>query len=152
MKNINSLFLFGILSIIALGFSACSDDDEITNASDLIGLWEPTHAEGYEIWEGDKETWDFDINASTNNADYERIEFLSDGACKSYYYSNGWKSYSEKVTYHLKGNKVIMRDTTEEVTYEYTIVSLTSTRLILERRETGDGEDYYEKVTYKKVD
>lgn len=152
MKNINSLFLWAILSLITLGFSACSDDDEITNASDLTGLWEPIHAEGYDIWEGKKETWDFDINASTNNADYDRIEFFSDGTCKGYYYSNGWKSYSEKVTYHLKGNKLIVKDTIEETTDELTIVSLTSTRLILERRETGDGDDYYEKVTYKKID
>lgn len=43
MKKINFLFLFGLLSVMMFGFSACSDDDDkdvaIGNSS-IVGVWE----------------------------------------------------------------------------------------------------------------
>ena len=43
MKKLNFLFLFGLLSVIALSISACSDDDDKEVAagnSSIVGVWE----------------------------------------------------------------------------------------------------------------
>ena len=42
MKKTYFLFLLGLMSIMAFGFSACSDDDEKEpeSSSALIGTWE----------------------------------------------------------------------------------------------------------------
>lgn len=149
MKKVNLLFLLGLFSIMTFSFSACSDDDEIGNASELLGLWEPIHAEGYEISGGEKETWNEDVDAASNYADYNRVEFLDGGIYNSYYYSNGWKVDIENGTYQLNGKKLHVSH--EEGSYELTIVSLTSTQMILEAKESWNGEEFYEKVTYEKI-
>ena len=152
MKKINLLLLFGVLSIMTFGFSACSDDgDEIGNASELLGLWEPIHAEGYEIFDGERDAWDEDVNAASNDADYNRVEFLDGGIYNNYYYYNGWKKDVANGVYKLNGKKLVVRNDEEEETYELTIVSLTSTQLILETKESWGDEEFYEKVTYKKI-
>ena len=150
MKKVNLLFLLGLFSIMTFSFSACSDDDEISNASELLGLWEPVHAEGYETFDGEKRTWNEDVDAASNYADYNRVEFLDDGIYNSYYYSDGWKLYiSGSGTYQLKGKKVHV--SSEDEAYEITVVSLTSTQMILEAKESWEGEEFYEKVTYARV-
>lgn len=44
MKKLNFLFLFGLLSVMMLSISACSDDDDDENVpignSSIIGVWE----------------------------------------------------------------------------------------------------------------
>lgn len=149
MKKVNLLFLLGLFFTMTFSFSACSDDDEISNASDLLGVWDPIHAEGYEISDGEKETWNKNVDATSNLADYNRVEFLDGGIYNSYYYSNGWKVDIENGTYQLNGKKIHISH--EEGTYDLTIVSLTSTQMILEAKESWDGEEFYEKVTYEKI-
>lgn len=40
MKKINYLWLFGLLAVTILGFTACSDDDEGPGSSaELVGTW-----------------------------------------------------------------------------------------------------------------
>lgn len=43
MKKLNFLFLFGLLSVMILSISACSDDDDkevATGNSSIVGTWE----------------------------------------------------------------------------------------------------------------
>lgn len=41
MKKINFLFLFGLLSVMMFGFSACSDDKDVAiGNSSIVGVWE----------------------------------------------------------------------------------------------------------------
>ena len=149
MKKFNLFFLFGLISIITFSFSSCSDDDDIGNTSELLGLWEPIHAEGYSIYDGEKDTWNKDVDAASSHGEYNRLEFLNGGIYNSYAYYNGWEVEIENGTYQLKGNK--LHATHEEGTFVNTVISLTSTRMILESKENWDGEEYYEKITFAKI-
>ncbi|WP_455624168.1 lipocalin family protein [Parabacteroides sp.] len=154
MKRISLICLLGILMIVPGFFSACSDDkDEIGKTSDLVGIWEPVHTEGYETYKGEKDSWNMNINYSDyDTEDYPRVEFMEGGTYNSYYYNKGkWTLYLVNGQYQIKGNKLRMKDAEEEEEYVVTIVSLSSSQLILEVTEHWDGEEYYEKVTYKRV-
>lgn len=152
MKKINFLWLVGIFMLLPISLVSCSDDDEegVGNKSDLIGLWEPIHIEGYEIYDGEKETWNEDLN-EVDRGGYYQLEFLDGGIFYSYSYENGWEKDVEDGKYRLNGKRLVLRDDPDEEEYEMTIVSLTKTTLVLEGKESYDDEEYYEKVTYKRI-
>lgn len=153
MKKISYLLgLCAMVCCLAAGFASCSDDDEDVSTSELVGLWEPIHTEGYDIWDGEKDEWDEDINAATNNSDYNmRIEFTSDGTYKQYYYYNGWKLDFDNGTYRTNGNKIHVYDPEEDEEITLTVVSLSGDRMVLEEKEVWEDEEYYEKLTFKRV-
>lgn len=154
MKKIDLTYIMVVLLLFVtmLNFSSCSDDDEenVGNKSDLIGLWEPIHIEGYEIYDGEKETWNEDLN-EVDRGGYYQLEFLDGGIFYSYSYENGWEKDVEDGKYRLNGKRLVLRDDPDEEEYEMTIVSLTKTTLVLEGKERYDDEEYYEKVTYKRI-
>lgn len=152
MKKISYfLGLCAMVCCLAVGFASCSDDDGDFSSAELVGLWEPIHTEGYDIWKGEKEEWNEDVDAGTNDAEYERMEFLSDGTWQRYYYYNGWKLSSDRGTYRVEGNKIYAYTPYEDEELSATIVSLTSNRLVIEDKEDLGDEEYYEKITYKRV-
>lgn len=152
MKKIGYLLgLCAMVCCLAMGFASCSDDDDDVSSSELVGIWDPTHAEGYEIWDGEKDEWNENVNSGTNDMDYNRVEFLGDGTYNTYYYYNGWKKETSGGTYRVNGNKIYVYDPDEDEEYTLTIVSISSDKLVLEEKETWEDEEYYEKVTYKRV-
>lgn len=150
MKTLRFIGMAIVAIIMSVNFAACSDDDDDIDVAELLGLWEPIHAEGY--WtedDGTRTPFDRDINAASNDEDYTRIEFLGEGIYKAYYYYNGWQTEDaeDNLTYQISGNKIQIKNNTDNEVEESVIVSLTSNQLIVEWR---DGEDY-EKITYKRI-
>ena len=45
-----------IAVIMSVNFVACSDDDEDIDTAQLEGTWGLTNDEGYEVYEGEKES------------------------------------------------------------------------------------------------
>ena len=144
MKRLNYFVaLFGLLSVMALGFSACSDDDDDVDISALYGTWELIHSKGYEIWDGERESWDEDI---TSDYDKDRITFEEDGTVTGYEYYNGtWHVY-ESASFTVSGNQ--LRINGEAVT----ILGLSATRLVLAYSYKDGDEEEYSEDTYKKID
>lgn len=147
---------FAIIAIVMSGnFVACGDDDEEggnVDIANLVGLWEPIHTEGYDASEEPTDRWNEDIDAATNESDYMRMEFNQDGSYKSYYYDNGWQ-VAMIGKYKVDGNKIYISSTIEEEedVWAVTIVSLNSNQLIFEDKDNENGQDYYEKITLKRI-
>lgn len=151
MKTLRIIGMAVIAVIMSVNFAACSDDDEDVDASELLGLWEPIHIEGYETYEGETRTWNTDIDAATyDDGEYPRVEFSGDGIVKTYYYYNGWTG-DEDGKYQVNGNKIHIQGYGDDEGYDLTVVSLDSNQLVVEEKESEDGDEYYEKVTYKKI-
>lgn len=150
MKKLNFLCLLGLL-VMGLCFVSCSDndgDDEVGDVSLLIGLWEPVHVEGYEVVDGVKRPWSEPIAVN----EYSRIEFLPDGTAKRYdYQDNDWK-FSAWGNYQMKENVLILVDVNEGTREEATILSLTSTQLVMATTESDVDGEYYQEITYRKID
>ena len=112
---------FVILSVLTMtmGFISCSDDDK-EDFSSIVGTW-AYEEKGY----------------------YEEITFKSNGTFiieSEEYYRDEWDSYTDKGSYELDGNKLIVF-IDDEISI-VTIVSLTSTKLVLIDDE-GDSITYY---------
>lgn len=88
MKNLNYLFLLGLLSVITFCISSCSDDDDKkvpTGNSSIVGIWEVT---------------DQKINGHTGDV---RIEFNSNKkGSMTVTYADGTDSDSYNFEYVLK--------------------------------------------------
>ena len=111
--------LFVIMSVLTMtmGFISCSDDEDFDS---IVGPW-AYEEKGY----------------------YEEITFKSNGTFiieSEEYYRDEWDSYTDKGSYELDGNKLIVF-IDDEISI-VTIVSLTSTKLVLIDDE-GDSITYY---------
>ncbi|WP_298073529.1 lipocalin family protein [uncultured Bacteroides sp.] len=155
MKKFKLLFLLGLLSVMALSISACSDDDEgVGSASDLVGVWELV---SYEYWE--KEDGEITYERVENDRD-ERIEFKADGTWREAWMYNGkwdWFDEEEGDTWNYK-NGTIIRSFIEDgriCSDEFHVKELTATNLVVEwyEKETYDGVVYeeWERYEYRKV-
>ena len=95
MKKTYFLFLLGLMSIMAFGFSACSDDDEKgpESSSALIGTWERIsctyqYKENGEIVDEGKD--------EGNDLVGFKLVFKEDGTCKSAeYHTDKWDWFDE---------------------------------------------------------
>lgn len=143
MKKYKIFYALFVLLGMSLSFTACSDDDDEVSSSQLVGTWEATWEKGYEKWEDEIDEWD--------EAPEEpfRITFYEDGTWLSEYYYNGKWHDEENGTYSVKGNKIYVSDRWDD--YEVTIVSITSSQLILEEKGKDADEEWYYKITYKRV-
>lgn len=151
MKSLKLIGLAIVTIVMSVNFAACSDDDDDVDVSELLGVWEAIHIEGYETYQGETERWNTDIDAATyDDGEYPRVEFLNNGVVKTYYYSNGWTD-DEEGKYQVNGNKIHIQGYGDDEGYYLTIVSLNSNQLIVEEKDSEDGEEYYEKVTYKRI-
>ncbi len=155
MKKLNQFFVYAVVLVATVCFVSCSDDDDDDlggDASKLYGLWEPIHAEGYERGGGEDDSWNYDLNASNNFDDYERVEFIDGNTYKSYEYQSGSWRISESGTFAVKGNQVIVDGDVENPGI---ITSINDSRLVVEvtEKDTYEGGEYtfYEKVTYKRI-
>lgn len=141
-----------ILAIaLCVNFTACDDDEENVNMSELIGLWEPYHAEGYETGpNGFRNEWNEEIeDVATNEIEYSRLEFLTDGEFKEHYYYNGW--HYDGGRYQVEGSKITIFDDEDEIYDQFNILLLNEGQLVIESKEKEDGYEYYEKISFRRV-
>ena len=119
--------LFSIIAILTMsvGFISCDDGNSENEASSIIGTW---------IYEEDYDDDEYY---------YEEITFKSNGTFivkwEEYYYGE-YDSETERGTYELDGNELIV-ELDDEITF-VTVVSITSSKLVLEDEE-GDRIIYY---------
>lgn len=150
MKKKNYVWLFGLLlSVITLGFAACSDDDGPGSSADLVGLWQSVSSTGWykedgkivEQWEDEEED------------DY-RIRFNEDGTVEDFERYNGKWNGRYVGTWKYKDGKVYVYDDDEEVEV-YTVKELTSSRLVWEYHDKStDSKDSWEEYdieVYRKI-
>ena len=143
----NNLFitLCGFVSIMTLSLCACSDDKEDINNSALIGSWQPIHVKGYEIYNGEKEEWNYTLSDDEN--DYV-IKFNSDNSIDIYEYDEGELSLTGTGSYSLSGNKLTIKD---DYAYTYTVESLNNSKMVLSITVQEGENKAYEETTWKKV-
>lgn len=136
-----------LMVVLCLNFTACSDDDDDFNVSDLEGLWEGVTSEFEEKENGQV------VDKETESLDDQRIKFNSDGTVISYYKSGSNWIVEDEGTWSVKDGKIYMRVDGEEDVVK--ILELNSQMLVVEISESGteDGVSYsyYEKDTYKKI-
>lgn len=162
MKKIHSVIALMLIIVCSINFTACSSDDDegsSFNPSYIYGIWEPIYCEGYDIYEGVKNSWSYEINIGAMyeypeiDIEYCRAEFKSDGTVWTYNYrENGeWEKDDEYTYFEIKGNKLIQKETEDSEAISNTIVSLTADRMVIEMYDKESGWELYEKVTCKKI-
>ncbi len=147
-KNILCLSFMAMVLCSFILASCSDDDDEVNvNAQELCGKWDPVRAEGWEKEDGRvTDSWNEDLTTTQYNG-YTRMQFDEDGTAIEYAFgSNGWNNVSSTGTW--SGNKIHLDNSGEDIT----IKGLSSTTLVIEYREKEDWGEFYEKVTYKKVE
>ena len=143
MKTLRFLGMTLLMVMLAVNFTACSDDDEPTvgTSQDFIGRWTLTWTKGWEFdSDGFKDTWD-------EADDGEDLIFKADGTgrMESQYgseYPFNW-SFENNV---FKWDYSLYNGCTTK------IIQLDAEKLVFEITEYYDGEiDSQEINTYKRV-
>lgn len=153
MKKTNVWGLLCLLLVSAFSFVSCSDDEGgIEDAGLIYGVWEPVRAQGYEVIDGDRSEWDYDVDEINEDeyieADYNRFGFYDDGTCTSWWYtgSGRWEVEYSGIDFSLDGNRLYIGG-------DYcTVLTLNSTTLVMEIHEVESDYEYYEKVTFRRVE
>ncbi len=57
MKTLRLIGMAIVAIVMSVNFAACSDDDEDIDVNQLEGNWGLVLDEGYEYYEGEKESW-----------------------------------------------------------------------------------------------
>ena len=116
--------------------------------------WGLTNDEGYEVYEGEKESWNDQYDPANPISDCEKV-IISKIADNTYsmtyydYYNNQWhQNDTEKFT--LDGNNLIPVDGGTEFTSVKLLV-VNSSQLVVEQKETDEDGDFYRKMTYKRM-
>lgn len=144
MRTLRLIGLAIVAIVMSVNFTACSDDDDDFNISDLEGLWEGVTSEFEEKENGQV------VDKDTESLDDQRIRFKSDGTITSYYKSGSNWIVEDEGTWSVKNGKIYMRADGEEDVAK--ILELNPQTLVIEISESGveDGisYSYYEKDTY----
>lgn len=147
MRTLRLIVLAIVAIVMSVNFTACSDDDDDFNISDLEGLWEGVTSEFEEKENGQV------VDKDTESLDDQRIRFKSDGTITSYYKSGSNWIVEDEGTWSVKNGKIYMRADGEEDVAK--ILELNPQTLVIEISESGvEGGisySYYEKDTYKKI-
>ncbi len=132
----------------ALAFVGCKDDTENNNPNNttsleqkLVGRWQATTDEGYEIYEGERDEWNDDISMYGMyiefRADHTVISNDEDGI-----YQADWM---------LDGSKLYYGFEQDGYFYIGTISELTDSKLVLEILEKEPDYEYFEKLTFRRT-
>jgi hypothetical protein len=144
VKKITCWVMFATLM---LSMNAClqgnsgDPDDDAGDKSLLIGSWQIVRSEGYEIYDGDKDTFsDTDFGPFDVVTLYKDGTGTFDGDDESY--SGTWTYSSGKLAIRVSGEKL-----------EADVLQLTSKALVLEYHEIEEEDEfeYYVKATFKKI-
>jgi hypothetical protein len=153
-------FWYLLLLPLFMGLTACNDDDDddnssVSNASEIIGMWELSNVKGTLVEDGVKETFDVSPQADLHRfeevdvADYTRWVFNDDKTFIGYEYDNGvWSKYAN-ITYNISGNKLTLKNIARSEVY--TIKTLNATTLVVYFEESDDDYSLSMDVTYKKI-
>ncbi len=119
-----------LMLVTGLAFASCSDDDEGSNPSDLVGTWTVTSNHFAYYTDGDL-TWEY-----TDDEIGEVWKFYADGTISA---MNG----SATGTWTVKGNKLIVTDVSDDETYvtSFTLTRNGSDEITLYLEETYSGND-----------
>ena len=126
-----------MLLFAVVGFTSCSDDDESGisgNAEELlVGDWTAIHIEGYYKYDGViEQEWDESVDGRG-----VYLTFYEDGMAET------GGSYAD---WRISGNTLILDG--DRVTIE----TLNATTLILSMKESYDGEEYFNRITFERID
>lgn len=147
MKKTNLLYMMLMLLGMTFAFSGCSDDDDEVSNGKLVGTWEATWYQGYEIYsDGDRYEWDEPADEYR-----DRITFEADGSYSLYLYDSGSWRFEAEGTWKTSGSKLYMHCTSDDDDFELNIITLTESQLIMDEYMKDPESEYYEKVTFKKV-
>lgn len=108
MRTLRLIVLAIVAIVMSVNFTACSDDDDDFNISDLEGLWEGVTSEFEEKENGQV------VDKDTESLDDQRIRFKSDGTITSYYKSGSNWIVEDEGTWSVKNGKIYMRADGEE--------------------------------------
>lgn len=150
MKKKNYVWLLGLLlSVIAVGFTACSDDDGPGSSADLVGTWQGVTSTGWYKENGKiVEQWEDEVE------DDYRVRFDEDGIAESFERYNGKWNGVEIGTWEYKDGKIYIYYGDEEIDV-CTIRELTSSRLEWEyhdkSNEGGTNWEEYIIEVYRKI-
>lgn len=140
MRIFENLFTGIAFIFFSLALFSCSDDEEsVGSTDDLIGAWSVVQKEGYEKYDGET---------------YPLNETIPEG--KETYVFNADQTLGGNIdtgTWSYKGNKLTLdytKNEDEEDVEVWTVLELTSIRLVKEYREKDGGDEFYMKVTCKK--
>lgn len=101
MRTLRLIVLAIVAIVMSVNFTACSDDDDDFNISDLEGLWEGVTSEFEEKENGQV------VDKDTESLDDQRIRFKSDGTITSYYKSGSNWIVEDEGTWSVKMVKSI---------------------------------------------
>lgn len=139
MKTLNYLFSILFMLMLSVSFSSCSDEDsDDTETSAVIGKWETTWTEGYEIDFVNPENNDEWNEAYTGNF----FEFKNDGT--------GYDRDNDSFIWDLENGFLTMYYSDDYLQIAK-ILKLTASEMVLEYSEKDDISEYYTKVSFKKV-
>lgn len=135
-----------LLMVAAVGLVSCGDDDEggVSTAA-VVGKWESVSFSAYEVVDGDRRQLD-------DNVPYEGEEgweFNADG-------TGAWLDFTDgdrlPVTWSMSGNRLYTND--GEFLDEFIVEEASGNHLVLGWHEPdeGDGYEYYEAITFRRVD
>ncbi len=124
-----------LMLVTGLAFASCSDDDEGSNPSDLVGTWTVTSSYYAYYTDGDL-MWEY-----TDNEVGSVWKFYADGTISA-------MDGSETGTWTVKGNKLIVTEVSDDETYvhSYTLTRNDNEEITLRSEDTytDDGSTYRE--------
>lgn len=144
-----------MVAMLGVGLASCSNDDDddknvttSVNPKDLVGTWGLTHAEGWEMWQGQKETYDetYDPLNPTSDDDQKMVITNPQGNTLDFVIYE-WDEILKKWSDDTKFSLTLNGNTMESGSIKMEVLSVTSTQLVLEM----SGNTFYEKQTYKKL-
>lgn len=133
-----------LLGILILILTSCSKDNEISESDKniLIGQWFVTA----EIWDGEKETL-----SDCDTGQYYQFTAEREVYIKLVDTDDGCDYETYKGNYEVNGNKLILKDilNADELIYNFDIIKLNSTDLIIETTFTDNEPGYESEETYR---
>lgn len=146
MKKFENLFMIAVVALFSLTMFSCGDDNDDNdesagNVDNLIGTWSIIKDEGYEKYNGESESWD-----DTYAEGEETVVLSADHKI------SGTADFEEGSTWSYKGNELTFNiPYKDEIEIQvWTVLELTSTRLVVECYEKEGENEYYQKTTFKK--
>ena len=144
-----------MVAMLSVGFASCSsdnDDNEVPetttfNVKDLVGTWGLTHAEGWDMWDGQKETFSDDYdpeNPTSEDALKMVITHPSGNTFKIVQYE--WDEWKKDWVEAFSGEAEL--DANKLTAYNMTFLSVSATQLVA---EVSAGSLGYTKQTYKRM-
>ncbi len=154
------LLFYAAALLAAISFSACSDDDEEptlpATPGNIAGTWQSVSATGFEIYDGQKETWS--ENYPDENGCYYTYTFNKNGTytATDHEYDEFEGAYIQHKTgsYSISGNTFIIVENydNESHKYEYKIKKLTKSELVLQDTYEEPDYSFEETSTFKRIE